>query len=170
MLMTFDPQQKIVSSQTWALSFQWVVSELTKFVQNNPHYSVMELGDVTCKKGQNLVNSLGGSWGKLVMNELVLKRTTGLSHVSDELWGPPWYFWGVAVHFHCYDKITKNNNLKEERFILAPRARASRLWLLTKTYCLWAVMKQCMTEQSQSPRGSWEVRRRHMGPEQNIAC
>lgn len=62
-----------------------MVSELTKFVQNNPHYSVMELGDVTCKKGQNLVNSLGGSWGKLVMNELVLKRTTGLSHVSDEL-------------------------------------------------------------------------------------
>lgn len=60
-------------------------------------------------------------------------------------------------------KMAKEKNLEEVGLILTPRARGFSLWLLTKTCCLWAVMQQCLTEHSQSPHGSWEVREERHG-------
>lgn len=39
-------------------------------------------------------------------------------------------FGSISVHFHCYDKTTKKNNLKEVGFNLVPKARGFSLWLL----------------------------------------
>lgn len=36
----------------------------------------------------------------------------------------------ISVHFHCYDKTTKKNNLTEVGFNLVLRVRGFSLWLL----------------------------------------
>lgn len=36
----------------------------------------------------------------------------------------------ITVHFHCYEKTSKKNNLKEVGLNLAVRVRGFSLWLL----------------------------------------